>query len=210
MAPIFMLILLTVAVSFDSFMVAFTYGMRRISLSIKAIIGIGLISSTVFFIAMLLGHSISTFISPSIADKLGGVLLFILGGGVLISFFRKKDLTPNQQPLEWKIEIKSLGIMIKILKKPLMADMDKSGHITGVEVVLLGIALSLDSFGAGIGSALVDFPKSASVLSIGIATSICLFLGLHAGKSLSNQSHLERFGVLPGILLILIGIIKMV
>ena len=44
--------------------------------------------------------------------------------------------------------------MIQILRKPTVADFDKSGTISAGEA-LLGIALSVDSFGAGIGASLL-------------------------------------------------------
>ena len=45
--------------------------------------------------------------------------------------------------------------MIQILRKPTVADFDKSGTISAGEALLLGIALSVDSFGAGIGASLL-------------------------------------------------------
>ena len=52
-------------------------------------------------------------------------------------------------------EIRSLGVVIHILKKPTRADFDRSGIITGLEALFLGVALSLDAFGAGIGAAML-------------------------------------------------------
>ncbi|CQR48103.1 manganese efflux pump MntP [Paraliobacillus sp. PM-2] len=210
MTPILTILLLTVAVSLDSFTVALTYGLRDVLLSVRSVIVIGVISAIVFFIAMIIGNSISVFITPFTADIIGGSLLVCIGVWVLISVFRSSDSKAHKTSLEWKIEIKSLGLVIQILKKPMLADMDRSGNITGIEVVLLGVALSLDSFAAGIGSALVGLPIILSAISIGLATSTFLFLGLQTGKRLSNCNTFTRLSILPGILLILIGIIKMV
>ncbi len=208
MTPIFTMLLLTIAVSLDSFTVALTYGLRRVLLSIRSCLIIGLISAFVFFMAMIVGKSMASFLSPYVMNAIGGLLLISIGVWVLIAAFRSKDSSANKVPLEWKIEIKSLGLVIKILKRPLLADMDRSGQITGIEVFLLGVALSLDSFGAGIGSALIGLPMFVSSISIGVATSTFLFLGLQTGKSLSYHNKFSRLGILPGILLILIGIIK--
>ena len=48
----------------------------------------------------------------------------------------------------FNFEIKSLGVVINILQKPTEVDFDNSGTINGVEALVLGIALSLDAFGA--------------------------------------------------------------
>ncbi|MFB1050860.1 sporulation membrane protein YtaF [Paraliobacillus sp. JSM ZJ581] len=210
MTPILMMLLLTFAVSVDSFSVALTYGLRDVWLSVRSIIIIGVISATVFFIAMLIGNAIAIFITPIAANIIGGLLLICIGIWVLTSVCKSNDSQANKTRIEWKIEIKSLGLVIQILKKPLLADMDKSGNITGMEVILLGIALSLDSFAAGTGSALVGLPIILSAISVGLATSTFLFLGLQAGKKLANYKAFTRLNILPGILLILIGIIKMV
>ncbi|WP_182201058.1 sporulation membrane protein YtaF [Paraliobacillus salinarum] len=210
MTPILTIVLLTFAVSLDSFSVALTYGLRDVLISIRSIIIIGIISAIVFFIAMLIGNAITILITPVASNVIGGLLLICIGIWVLLSVFKSNDSKASKTAIEWKIEIKSLGLVIQILKKPLLADMDRSGNISGMEVILLGIALSLDSFAAGIGSALVGLPIILSAISIGVATSTFLYLGLQTGKKLSNSKAFARLSMLPGILLILIGIIKMV
>lgn len=52
-----------------------------------------------------------------------------------------------------KIAIKSLGITIQVLRDPSNCDIDKSGIIDVKESLLLGLALSVDAIGVGIGSA---------------------------------------------------------
>lgn len=210
MTPILTIILLAVAVSIDSFTVAFTYGLRKVTLSLRAILLIGMMSCCIFLSSMIIGHTIALFISVQLADWFGGFLLICLGALVLRSVFQKKGTTIHQAPRVWKIEIKTLGVVIQILKKPLTADLDQSGHITGMEVVVLAMALSIDSFGAGIGAALVGLPTVASAISIGAATSLFLFLGLQTGKQLSSCNKFVRINMLPGILLIIIGIIRMI
>ena len=74
----------------------------------------------------------------------------------IISIFRsERKEEPKQEEKVWKLEIASLGLVIQILRKPTVADFDKSGTISAGEALLLGIALSVDSFGAGIGASLL-------------------------------------------------------
>ena len=44
------------------------------------------------------------------------------------------------------------------------ADIDKSGVINGIEAVLLGFALSIDAFGAGIGAAILGFSPISALM----------------------------------------------
>ncbi|WP_117170542.1 sporulation membrane protein YtaF [Paraliobacillus sediminis] len=204
------LLLLACAVSLDSFMVAFTYGLRQMKLAFQSVIMIGLISGTVFLCAMALGDWLGSYLSEKSAEMIGGGLLVLIGIWVLVSFFRSDSSHEKTEPYEIKFEIKSLGIVIQILKKPMMADMDESGNIAGIEVFILGLALSLDSLGAGIGAALIGLPVILSAIGIGVATSLFLSLGLKSGVILSGWQGLHRFNFLPGLILIIIGVVKMI
>ena len=153
MTQLISLILLALAVSLDSFSVGFTYGLRKMRIPLKSIIIIAFCAATTLMVAMFLGHLLQQFMSPEFAEKIGGIILIALGGWVIFQFFyfdKEKEVIPHEKVII-NFEIKSLGIVINILKKPMVADFDKSGTITGVEAFMLGLALSLDSFGAGIG-----------------------------------------------------------
>ena len=92
---------------------------------------------------MLLGHLLQQFMSPEFAEKMGGIILIILGVWVIYQFFhseKEKEVLPHEKVII-NLEIKSLGIVIHILKKPMSADFDKSGTITGVEAFMLGLGI---------------------------------------------------------------------
>ena len=108
-----------------------------------------------------------------------------------------------------KFEIKSLGVVIHILRKPMSADIDKSGTINGVEAFLLGFALSLDAFGAGIGAALLGYSPLIMAISVAVMCSMFLFFGLKSGQLFSHNKWVQKFSFLPGVLLIMIGIWKL-
>jgi putative sporulation protein YtaF len=210
MANAFSIILLALAVSLDSFSVGFTYGLRKMRIPFKSIAIIACCSAMTLTIAMLLGHLLQQLMSPVFAEKMGGVILIIIGGWVIYQFFRsdkEKDLLPHEKVII-NFEIKSLGIVIHILKKPMSADFDKSGTITGVEAFMLGLALSLDAFGAGIGAVMLGFSPGYLALAVALLSSLLVFLGIRIGSYFSQITWLQRFSFLPGILLIIIGIWK--
>ncbi|WP_010678384.1 sporulation membrane protein YtaF [Bacillus timonensis] len=204
------LVLLAFAVSLDSFSVGFTYGMRKMKIPFKSIITIACCSAVTMAVAMGLGKSIALFISPTVADRLGGIVLVLIGAWVLFQFFRPSSpsLEQNEEKLLVKVEIKSLGLVINILKKPMVADLDKSGTITGMEAFLLGLALSLDAFGAGIGAALLGFSPWIMAILVAVMSSLFVYTGIKSGSVFSKKRWVQKFSVLPGILLILIGIWK--
>ncbi|WP_068773629.1 MntP/YtaF family protein [Paenibacillus sp. FJAT-26967] len=107
------------------------------------------------------------------------------------------------------IEIKRLGLVIQILRTPSAADVDRSGNISSYEATLLGVALSLDAFGAGIGAALIGYTPLLTSAVIALASGIFIALGLSIGFRYSGKSWVRSVSVLPGCVLILMGILKL-
>lgn len=107
------------------------------------------------------------------------------------------------------LEIKKLGIVIQILRSPQTADVDSSGSISAGEALLLGSALSLDAFGAGLGAAMVGLEPWLTALSIMLASGLFLAAGLRFGFRFSGGKRMKLLSVLPGTLLLLIGLGKL-
>ncbi|WP_079510008.1 sporulation membrane protein YtaF [Mesobacillus jeotgali] len=210
MAQIISLLLLAFAVSLDSFSVGLTYGLRRMIIPVKSIAVIAACSAVVLMAAMMIGHFLESFFSPEWAETLGGAVLIVLGGWVLFQFFRD-DQTEllSHEKIILNFEIKSLGIVINILKKPMSADFDRSGTINGIEAVMLGLALSLDAFGAGIGAALLGFSPGYLALTVACMSSLFVYAGMKMGSYFSESGWLQKFSFVPGILLIIIGLFKL-
>ncbi|NRG43655.1 sporulation membrane protein YtaF [Bacillus sp. CRN 9] len=210
MTQMIALLILAVAVSLDSFSVGLTYGLRKMKIPIKSILIIACCSAFTLLISMGIGHTIARFISPAFADSLGGIILIVLGAWVLYQFFRPekvKEVLPHEKIIV-NFEIKSLGLVINILRKPMAADIDKSGTITGIEAFLLGFALSLDAFGAGIGAAMLGYSPYYLAVSVAVMSSLFVFAGMRIGDVFSNVSWMQRCSFIPGLLLIIIGIWK--
>lgn len=204
------MLLLAAAVSLDSFSTGFAYGLRNIRIPTKSIFIISLCSAVSLAGALSLGRFIEGFLSREWADRIGGMILVAIGAWVLYQFFRPEKEHPIAKDVHmFKWEIKSLGIVIHILKTPTKADMDRSGSINGMEAILLGIALSLDAFGAGIGAGMLGY--SPYWLSAAVIAMCFLFLasGMRAGMLFSHIGWMQKLSFLPGVILMLIGILKM-
>jgi putative sporulation protein YtaF len=107
------------------------------------------------------------------------------------------------------IEWKRIGLVIQILRKPSLADMDRSGIISASEAVLLGIALSLDAFGAGIGAAFIGFSSLLTAVIIAISSGFFIASGLRVGIIYADRSWVKKLSFLPGFLLIVMGLMKL-
>lgn len=208
----FQLVILSVALSIDGYGVGVSLGMRGMKIPLKSIIVISICSAISLGVAMLIGEFIAQHVSHDAAEKTGGIILILLGIWLVYQFFKKeKDSleTQSKEKIIFNYEIKSLGVVISILQKPTDVDFDKSGTINGVEALVLGIALSLDAFGAGIGAAMIGIAPLVLAASIGFMSSIFIWSGLQSGKILSKSRLVKNLSFLPGVLLILIGFLKL-
>nr|WP_261133321.1 sporulation membrane protein YtaF [Bacillus sp. Marseille-Q3570] len=209
------LLTLTIAVSMDSFGVGVTYGVRRMKITYFSIILIALCSALMLLAAMNVGTIISTFVSPAFAGKLGGILLIGLGMYVLWQFFKssaepeEEAFKKNESEYIWNMEIRSLGIVIQILRTPAAADIDRSGTIAGLEALLLGLALSLDSFAAGLGASLLGFPHLMTAVFVSTMSVLFLVTGMKLGRVLSALPKMRLISFFPGLMLIVLGIFKL-
>lgn len=211
MVTLFSILTLTIAVSLDSFGVGLTYGMRKLKIPIKSLAIISFCSAVILFIAMKSGDILLSWVPVNHAEKIGGYILIGIGMFALYQVFkpeRKDKITEIEEKMMLRFEIKSLGIVIQILKRPTMADFDRSGIITGIEAIMLGIALSLDAFGAGLGASLLGFPALLTALCVALTSSLFLVTGLLLGHKFSKSDFLKKISYFPGMLLIILGIFK--
>ncbi|MCF6092970.1 sporulation membrane protein YtaF [Microaerobacter geothermalis] len=205
------LLILSFAVSLDGLGVGVTYGLRKVNIPLRSIFIIVLCSAFVMVLSMQLGFFIYRFFDPSLAKMIGAVILILIGLWAIYNMYRgqreQEELYAPSPILS--IEIKTLGLMIQILKSPMKADMDRSGVISGIEATLLGIALSMDAFGAGIGAALIGFSPWISAPLIAGMSGIFLVSGMKIGYIFGNVKWMKRISYVPGMVLIIFGLFKM-
>lgn len=208
------LLLLTFAVSLDGFGVGVMYGIRQIKVPIISIIIISLCSGIVMIASMHVGVWLLHLMSPDFAKKVGAIILIGIGIWAIIQFLSHKNHDvapqhPKNKQNEYRFEIKRLGLVIHILRTPSKADIDRSGSISAAEATFLGIALSLDAFGAGIGAALIGLSPWLSSLFIALSSGVFIWLGLQIGFLFASMNWIKKLSFLPGFILIMMGIFKL-
>ncbi|MEK5060404.1 MULTISPECIES: MntP/YtaF family protein [unclassified Paenibacillus] len=229
------LLMLAFALSLDGFGIGITYGLRKMKIPWLSIVIISVCSGLVIGLSMQLGVLLSHLVSPDVASYIGAIILIGMGAWSLIQSLRAsaqpgQEETVNGAPVteeqEWDedeqhimkeskktvflLEIQKWGIVIQILKKPSAADMDDSGSISGYEAMWLGIALSLDAFGAGLGAALLGLPPLLTSVMIALFSGTFLVLGLRAGFRFASASWIRSFTALPAVMLIIMGLLKLI
>ncbi len=225
LSHILALTLLAFAVSLDSFGVGITYGLRQVKIPLLSIVIISVLSGVVIGISMQVGVLLAHFVSPTIASAVGAIILIIMGLWSLGQMLVQKEKDQVVEPLKvekieklpnppterqvFSLEIRKLGLVIQILRTPSSADVDKSGSISGYEAMWLGIALSLDAFGAGLGAALLGFSPLPTSLVIALFSGTFLVMGMNAGFRFATKSWTRHMTALPALMLIIMGIMKL-
>jgi len=218
---IFSILVLAFATSLDSMMTGVTYGLRKIKIPISSLLIIGVASTISVSTSMVLGGLAAKFLSTELAEIVGGLILIVIGFWILYQSIKKilvdqalgseivfSDHVIEDEPI-FKFRIKSLEIVIKILNEPIRADFDYSGEISMIEAVFLGLALALDALGVGFGAAMASYDPFLTSITVGVVTFICLSAGLYLGKRLDLERMNNKTILLPGIVLIILGIFKL-
>lgn len=204
--PFYMgLLLLVIAVSLDGFGVGVTYGMKKTKVPLAALFIIMLCSGIVVLLSMTIGDVLKTFISPNHATMIGGLILIFLG---LFSLFNLVRSNTTKTDTEINND-KRLNRFRAVLSTPDRADLDASGIISPGEAFLLGMALALDAFGAGLGAAIIGYSPWITAVSVAFMSGIFLFCGIQIGLLLIKNKHMQKLSYLPPIILISLGLFNM-
>lgn len=213
------ILLLAIAVSFDSLAIGVTYGIAKIKIPTVPRILLSLVSAIFFFLAINLANILIEFFPSTVIDYLGGGILILLG---VYSIWRAGQLKNNDPHLKsqhrkqavqqkiYKLKIPSLGLIINIIKEPLAADYDFSNIISNKEAILLGFALSLDAFGAGFSAAILKIPATATAIAVMIMNYIFVSQGLKGGIQINKKLNNPTIQWIPGLIIILLGIVKLI
>lgn len=220
--PLWSIAVLALAVSLDGFSAGMMYGIRKIRIPLASVLIVSLCSAVVLFSSMAFGALFVHLLPERAAQWIGAFILIGIGlwAMVQLKLTSKREEQAALQPpvsaeaaggeqtlVHW--EIRQLGLIIRIWRTPSAADMDRSGVITAFEAFLLGIALSLDSLGAGIGAAFIGFPPVVTALFIGASSGLCIAAGVKLGFLVSGFRWIGKLTVLPGIILIIMGLSKL-
>ncbi|UOQ94107.1 manganese efflux pump [Halobacillus shinanisalinarum] len=200
MGTVLFTFLFGLAVSVDSFGIGCMIGLKKIGISQKGIFLIALLSGGCFLLSASFGQWVMPFIDQTHAERLGALALI----GIGLFFIFQYVKSPNEPVEDEKIWVQPT----RVLQSPETADVDRSGQIKGMEVLILGLALSLDTLAAGFSSSFIGVDPFQVTGLIVIMTSIMLCVGIKSGAKLSKK--VNNISVLPGMLLIIIGLIKLV
>lgn len=187
---------ISLALSVDSFIAAFSYGTSKIKIPLSSVGIISVTGSLITGLSMLAGSFVKDFIPPGFTTLLSFSILFLLG---VLKLFESSE--------------------------PANADKDNSHSISAKEALSLSAALSLDGCAAGFGASLsAGTPASPGAAAAGTVSSLvpvaAVFLfslifgvfmvlaGSHIGNKAAGRLPIKP-GIIGGLLLILLAVARL-
>lgn len=199
-------ILFVLSSSFDVFVVAMSYGFKNIRIKPSINFVISFISALGTFLSMELGLVLTNIIPLITVNLLGSIIILFLGLYCLLDYKKvlKKSINSNKSSKNNNL---SKSSPIVILKKPEVADTNKSGVIELKESLMLSIALALNNVGLGIGASIAGLHVILTTSITLIITMLIIPLGFLCSKKLLNTWIGKAGNLISGILLIILAIL---
>lgn len=195
---------ISLALSVDSFIAAFSYGTSKIKIPLSSVGIISVTGSLITGLSMLAGSFVKDFIPPGFTTLLSFGILFLLG---VLKLFESSE--------------------------PANADKDNSHSISAKEALSLSAALSLDGCAAGFGASLsAGTPASPDAVAAGFDASaaagtvsslvpvaavflfslifgaLTVLAGSHIGNKAAGRLPIKP-GIIGGLLLILLAVARL-
>lgn len=141
----------------DAFLACFAYGTAKIRIPFSSACLMGGIGTGVLLFSMLLSVPFQQILPEKFCTVAGSVLLFGIG---LLSVFQNslKAFLAKKQDAKKKLRFQWAGISfaITVYLDETKADADHSKVLSLKEAAMLGLILSLDSFGIGFSSGFLE------------------------------------------------------
>jgi putative sporulation protein YtaF len=155
---------------------------------------------------MLLGHGAARLLPVSAAKHLGAALIFLVGLWIgLEAWLEQLEPAHGDEPQRLlRISLGAPGLWLEILRDPQQADVDRSGVIDLREALLLGIALSLNNLGTGLGAGLNGYPVLMTTGLTAVGSWLTISGGAWLGRISGGRFQARSAGYVA--MLILLGL----
>ncbi|WMJ87251.1 manganese efflux pump [Anaerocolumna sp. MB42-C2] len=186
---ILMIVFLTFAATADSFIIAFNYGIKKVIISNSSNFFISFLCLCGTLFSMFIGKTLGGFVSAEMADIIGSIVL--VGFAVYMLF--------NTVYSDKKGEH-------QYTQDPSVVDKDNSKVIELRESLLIGIFLSINNMGMGIGAGIAGMSVSVTPLICAAASFIFIKAGCILGRHITSQKLSKNLEMFSAVLVLLLGI----
>lgn len=209
---LFYVLLLGFAVSIDGFVAGIAYGLKNIYIPMTSLLIVCVTTILCTGTAMATAYVLGTFINTQLAILLGALVLIMIG---LFSLFQEyltkdaKDYITNGGSLPPTLTFSIGRLVINIMADPEKADVDHSQLINALEALCLGLALGVDNMVATFAADLMEPLPLYTPLIMGVIQIMVITAGIYTSQHFISDQLKKRFPYLPGIILIILGVIRL-
>lgn len=172
----------------DNLGVGIAFGIRGTRIGAMANLIVAAITMAATAMAMAGGQALSELLPPGVTGWLGPLIIIAIGIATVLTSAQAPRTLDRHAPL-------GVG------RHP-----DRVGKtISRREAMLLGVALSLNNLGTGIGAGIAGIPASATILAAGLLSLACVGGGFHAGRAVGRLVLGRYAPLIAGILLMAVG-----
>lgn len=208
----FYVLLLAFAVSIDGLLAGVAYGLRSIRIPAGSFLIVGVVTSLASTLAMIAASMLGQFIDTLWAMVFGALLLILLGAWNVFQQYLTRNVPAYEVDGEvtaGKLTFSVGHLVISIMTKPETADVDHLGIISPLEAVFLGLAVGADAAVGTFATALTGPLPLYTPIIIGILHIVCIGLGFVLSDRFVSETWKSRFPFLPGVMLIVLGILRL-
>ncbi len=198
-------VLLSAALSIDALSIGASCGFGGIKIHLLPRTIIIVVSVMITAAAVMIGQILSGTVSEIVGKIIGAVLLATLGLYMIWGVSgRKKNEKEGEHSL--------LAASAKIIGDPGRCDIDRSKTIDTKEAGIIGIALSADSFAAGISAGISGGEAIFVPIVCGVFQLLFLYIGEKTASGIRRISSVSEnfFTVGAGIILIITALFRII
>jgi putative sporulation protein YtaF len=187
-------LIFTFSANVDNLAVGVAYGIKNLKISLLKSALVAFMSCLGTFGAMLFGRAIYHLLPKHFTNSIGSIILICLG---IWSLYEAIKSNLNKNCYE------------QVIDKPEIVDADKSGTIDTKEALILGLVLTVNNIGMGIGASITGI----NVILTSILTFIFSFIfipsGVYFGRKYLSNAMGKFASILSGVIIILLGIYEL-
>lgn len=187
---IFMIVLMTLAATADSFIIAFNYGIKKVIISNSSNLFIAIFCLLGTLVSMLIGKFLGGLVTVHTANILGSVVL--VGFSV---YMLKNALFANEEDAH------------QYTQDPTAVDKDNSKVIEFRESFLIGLLLSINNMGMGIGAGITGMPIIITSMVCAGASFLFIKIGCLFGSHIESSKISRILEIISCVFVLVLGIL---
>jgi len=188
------LLLFSVSCNFDNFIIGVSYGIKNISVPLKANIMIALPTLLGTYISLNAGRAFFSLLPAHFANVYSFLVLLFIGTQMIIGAVKKHKSSKVGSLADSNIE---------------KYDIDNNGEIDTKEAFMLGLFLAMNNIGLGIGFSTSSYNIILTTFSTCLLSAVGFNIGNHFGKKCFSKLLSSYTEIVSGVLIIVLGIIEL-